>query len=363
MAERLFVGTRKGLFVVRRGRRGWTLGATHFLGDPVSALLPDARDATVYVALNHGHFGVKLHRSADGGRSWQACAAPVYPPKPEAVADSVPWTLEQVWCLESGGQDRPGRLWAGTHPGGLFRSDDRGDSWALNTQLWERPERKEWFGGGYDHPGIHSVCVDPRDPACITLAVSCGGVWRSEDDGRNWALVGAGMLAPYMPPGRRDDANIQDVHRMVACPARPEVMWAQHHHGIYRSRDGGRRWRALKGTGLTGFGFACVVHPHDPDTAWLVPADSDGRRVPADARVVVARTRDGGASFELISRGLPPAPAYDLVYRHALDVDETGSRLAFGSTTGGLWVSEDQGSSWHCVSAHLPPIYCLRFGA
>ena len=111
----------------------------------------------------------------------------------------------------------------------------------------------------------------------------------------------------------------------------------------------------------SSFGFAVAVHPADPETAWLAPAHSDGRRVPVDGRVVVARTRDGGKTFDSCARGLPAQHAYDLVYRHGLDVDESGTRLIMGSTTGTLWVSEDQGDSWSEVSAHLPPIYVTRF--
>lgn len=146
----------------------------------------------------------------------------------------------------------------------------------------------------------------------------------------------------------------------------PRAKWAarpsaQHHNGVFRSTDGGANWHDVKALAPSRFGFAVAVHPGDPQTAWLVPADKDERRVPIDGKLVVARTRDGGRSFELLRRGLPEAPAYDLVYRHGLAVDPTGNMLAMESTTGGLWVSEDQGDSWRCVSAHLPPVYAVKF--
>ena len=362
MSDRMLVATRKGLFVLTR-RSGvsppWQVESVHFLGDPVTMTLWDPRDGTFHAALNMGHFGVKMRRSRDG-RNWQESPVPVYPPQPEGH-QGTPWTLIQIWALEAGGADEPGLLWAGTIPGGLFRSRDSGDTWELVRSLWDRPERGEWFGGGAEHPGIHSICVDPRDANRITLAVSCGGMWRSGDGGESWALCSDGMQAPYMPPERRGDPNIQDVHRAVQCRARPDVLWVQHHGGIYRSVDGAVSWRALEQARPSAFGFAVAVHPDDPDTAWFVPADKDERRVPLDGRLVVTRTRDGGASFEVLSEGLPREAAYDLVYRHALAVDESGERLAMGSTTGGLWVSEDQGDSWACLSAHLPPIYSVRF--
>ena len=148
---------------------------------------------------------------------------------------------------------------------------------------------------------------------------------------------------------------------MVQCRARPDALWVQHHNGVFRSTDGGRSYRAIENVPPSTFGFACAVHPVDPETAWLVPAESDQRRVPVGGRVVVARTRDGGASFEVLTRGLPEQPAYDLVYRHGLDVDASGRRLVLGSTSGALFVSEDQGDHWTCLSAHLPPIYAVRF--
>jgi photosystem II stability/assembly factor-like uncharacterized protein len=169
------------------------------------------------------------------------------------------------------------------------------------------------------------------------------------------------MEADYMPPERRGDANVQDPHRVVQCAANPDVLWMQHHCAIYRSTNGGAHWQRLEAQ-PSGFGFAVAVHPHEPDTAWFVPAVKDACRIPVDGRLVVTRTRDGGRTFEALSDGLPPAPAYDLVYRHGLAVDQTGTRLAMGSTTGALWTSEDGGDRWQLVSAHLPPIYCVRFG-
>ncbi len=359
MGERLFVATRKGLFIVQRsGKRRWDIGEPHFLGDPVTTVLRDARDGTLYAALNLGHFGVKLRRSRDEGRTWDEVPAPAYPPQPEG--EKTPWKLVQLWCLEAAGRDAPGVLWAGTIPGGLFRSEDHGASWSLNLPLWNKPERSQWMGGGYDHPGIHSVCVDPRSSERIAVAVSTGGVWQTQDGGASWSIASHGMRAEYLPPERTFDPLMQDVHRMVQCPARPETFWAQHHNGIFRSTDGSERWQEISAP-PSSFGFAVAVHPRDPDTAWFVPAVKDACRVPVNGALVVSRTRDGGASFDVLAEGLPQKHAYDLVYRHGLAVDGSGARLAMGSTTGGLWLSEDSGDSWHAAATRLPPIYALRF--
>ncbi len=368
MSQRIFAATRKGLFVFRDHSGAWDIERTHFLGDPVTQVLEDPRDGTVWAAVGHGHFGAKLHRSTDGGRTFTEGTAPSYPPKPEGLEDldpmrktPVPWAVQMIWSLEAGHPSEPKTLWAGTLPGGLFRSADGGASWALVRSLWEHPARKKWFGGGYDWPGIHSLCVDPRGPGRLLAGVSCGGAWETLDGGESWAMRTAGMYSAYLPPDRKFEGETQDPHCIARCAAQPDVLWCQHHNGAFRSVDGGKQWVELQVAPST-FGFAVAAHPTDPLTAWFVPATSDQKRVPVDARVVVSRTRDGGETFEVLSRGLP-APAWDLIYRHGLDVDATGERLVMGSTSGALWVSSDVGASWSLLTAHLPPVFAVRFGA
>jgi hypothetical protein len=368
MNPRLLLATRKGLFTAERSAGRWAIARADFLGDHLPMVLSDPRDGSLHAALDHGHFGSKLHRSRDAGRTWQECATPAYPEPPEGHVDldpmgkrPIPWKLQKVWCLEAGGPSQPGRLWCGTIPGGLFRSDDGGDSWALVRPLWDHPARKEWFGGGADLPGIHSICIDPRDPDQFLVGVSCGGAWHTADGGASWECRAQGMWAAYMPPEQKDNPNIQDPHRIVRCPGRPDCLWAQHHNGVFRSTDNARSWQEVRDVPPSGFGFAVAVHPHDPDTAWLVPGQSDERRIPVGGQVVVTRTRDGGKTFDVLTDGLPQEHAYDLTYRHCLDVDGSGECLAFGSTTGSVWLSEDQGDSWQALSHHLPPVYCVRF--
>jgi len=356
MTRRALVATRKGLFRLTRESSGrWTAALIAFPGDPVSMVLPATDDRPLFAALNLGHFGTKLHRSGDDGATWEECAVPAYPKDPEN-----PKSLSQIWCLEGGSVS--GALWAGTIPGGLFRSGDGGNTWNLNRALWEAPERRDWFGGGYDDPGIHSVCVDPENPRRVAVAVSCGGVWFSENDGETWTLKTRGMFADYMPAAKREEPGIQDPHRLVQCRTDSRVLWVQHHNGIFRSADYGETWDDLgPAAAPSAFGFAVASHPRDPETAWFIPAVKDSRRIPVDGRFVVSRTRDGGRTFEILREGLPEGPAYDLVFRHGLDVDETGETLVLGSSTGSLWVSENGGETWKLVSPHLPPIYAVRF--
>lgn len=357
MTSRAWAATRKGLFELRQAPAGWDVARVHFLGEPVSMLLPPDGDGRMLAALNLGHFGVKLHASDDAGGHWQEVDTPAYPPQPEGATGPA-WTLQQIWSLE---RDARGRVWAGTLPGGLFRSDDGGRAWQLVESLWMRPERLEWFGGGYDAPGIHSLCPHPQRPDELLVGISCGGCWVTEDAGGQWTLRAQGLRAAYMPPEQADNPNVQDPHRVVRCAAAPEVLWTQHHNGIWRSTDNAARWQPVEAP-LSSFGFAVAVHPGDPDTAWFVPAQKDERRVPVAARLAVNRTRDGGLGFETLRTGLPQHHAYDLVYRHGLAVAPDGEQLLMGSTTGGLWASDDQGDCWSVVSLNLPPIYAVAFG-
>jgi hypothetical protein len=365
MADELFVATRKGLFGFRRdGAGAWTTSRPAFLGEPVSAVLADPRDGALYAALRLGHFGVKMHRSDDGGASWTELPAPAFPEGIEGVVDqhgteTAP-SVDTVWALTAGGADQPGWIWAGVAPSGLFLSKDRGQSWSLVESLWNVPERKKWFGGGTDLPAPHSVRIDPRDSRKVTVAVSCAGVWKSDDAGSSWRIAGQGLRAAYMPPDQALNPHVQDPHLIAACPADPDVVWCQHHNGVFRSTDGAESFQEIAEAGPSVFGFAVAAHPKDRETAWFVPAVKDECRVPVDGRLVVTRTRDGGRSFEVLGEGLPDQ-SWDLIYRHALDVDGSGERLAMGSTTGNLWLSETAGDRWSRLSAHLPPIAQVAF--
>lgn len=365
MSDTLLVSTRKGLFTVSRKAARWAITAVDFLGDNVSIALADPRDGHRYAALDHGHFGVKLHRST--GEGWEEIAAPAYPPKPDGDEEKdlwgrpLNWSTARIWALETGGPHEPGTLWCGTLPGGLFRSSDHGKSWEMIRTLWDHPKRKQWMGGGADLPGIHSICVDPRNSKRVSVAVSTGGIWFTQDAGASWMQRGEGMRAEYVAPELIHDPVAQDVHRLVQCPADPHRMWIQHHNGIFVSSDEGKTFTEIAGVEPSVFGFPVVVHPREPDTAWFVPEIKDEKRIPRGGKLVVTRTRNGGKSFDVLTAGLPQSHAYDIVYRHALALDAAGDRLAFGSTTGGLWVSENQGDSWACVTHTLPPVYAVQF--
>jgi hypothetical protein len=368
MEQRAWVATRKGLFEMQRKTSGWAVARVSFLGEPVSMVLPPLPSGRMLAALNLGHFGVKVHASDDAGATWHEVATPAYPPQPEQPAPGdrapggesplIPWKLVQIWSMQA---DAGGRVWAGTLPGGLFFSDDGGEHWQLAESLWLRAERAEWFGGGYDVPGIHSLCPHPTRADEMLVGISCGGAWVTRDRGATWALQAEGMRADFMPPEMAGYQNTQDPHLIVRCAAQPEVLWCQHHCGIWRSVDNAVSWQQVKAP-LSSFGFAVAVHPQQAGTAWFAPGVADQQRVPVDGALVVNRTRDGGRSFETLRSGLPQKDCYDLVYRHGLVVGRDGSSLLMGSTTGHLWASDDGGERWAAVQQHLPPVFAVRFG-
>ena len=349
------IATRKGLFKLSDKHE---VSLLEFAGAPVSMLLASAQHNKWYAALDHGHFGVKLHRSDDAGISWKEITAPAYPAVEDATQGD---SLELIWSMAFAKPDNDNGLWAGTIPGGLFYSDDAGESWSLNENLYQYKQQQEWFGGGFDHAGIHSICVHPDKPDFIRVGVSCAGVWQTEDGGLSWTNKAKGMRAAFMPPEKQFDPTIQDPHRMVQCNADPSHLWVQHHNGIFKSSDNSESWQEIENVSPSVFGFAVAVHPDDANTAWFVPGVKDECRIPVDGKLVVTRTRDGGENFEILTEGLPQKNSYDLIYRHGLDIDDSGNNLLMGSTTGNLWMSENQGDSWECLANYLPPIYAVKF--
>ena len=362
----LLVCTRKGLFVLHLQTAGrWEITAHHFAGEPVTQTLVDPRTGAWYAALRLGHFGVKLHRSDDQGKTWRELPVPAFPTKPTEgpwADDPTPWTVELLWALVAGSADQPGRLWAGCMPAGVFRSDDAGESWQLCESFWLDEKRKQWMGGGNDYPGAHTLIVDPTDANHVTAAISCGGLWTTHDAGSTWQSVGKGMVATYLPPELAGEPNIQDPHRISLCAAQPNVMWMQLHFGMYRSTDQGLNWTKLPAAPEAGdFGFPVLADPLNSLRAWYVPAQADSHRYAPGARMCVLRTDDGGQTWQVMREGLPQQHAYDLVYRHGLALAPDGRSLAMASTTGNLWMSDNAGESWQLTTAHLPPVAAVAF--
>lgn len=356
MSSRLLLGTRKGLFILEPSNGTWQIGREAFLGNPVSIAAADPRNGTLWAMLDHGHWGTKLHRSTDDGVSWEEVEAPRYPEGSE-LKEGVPATVRYLWAFSPGGADQPDRLYIGTEPGGLFRSDDGGRTFSLVESLWNHPTRGSWFGGGRDYPGIHSILVDPRDSDRIVIGVSCAGTFETTDGGNTWQVRNKGLNASFLPDPTTEVGH--DPHIVVASKSDPDTLWQQNHDGIFRSSNGGHHWDEVSQKGGPAFFGFSIATDADPNTAWVVPAHSDQCRIAIDGALCVSRTEDGGASWTTFRQGLPQRACYDVVFRHALDSNTNA--LAFGSTTGNLFVSNDRGESWSTAGNYLPPIYSVRF--
>jgi photosystem II stability/assembly factor-like uncharacterized protein len=353
-AQTLMVATRKGLFEFAPHERGLSVKAHHFAGEPVTAFHVESTTGAWFAAQNLGHFGVKLKRSADRGATWQEWACPAFPEKPtsgEWANDETPWSVGHIWSMAD---DGAGTLWAGCMPAGLFRSRDGGRTWDFMRTLWFNEKRKAWMGGGNDHPGIHSIVVDPRNAKNVTVAISCGGLWRTEDGGETWANIGHGQVNNYMPPEQQGDPNTQDPHRIDVCAASPNVWWMQHHCGLFRSTDAGANWTQLPKCTPSDFGFPILADPANPRRAWMIPTQADTHRYAHGGAMCVNRTDDGGQTWQTFRNGLPQSHAYHLIYRHGLALADDGKTIAMASTTGGVWVSADAGESWRALDVALP---------
>ncbi|MDX1666832.1 MAG: sialidase family protein [Saprospiraceae bacterium] len=356
--QNLLVGTDKGLVIYEARAGRWVNTSVQFLGLPVSVVFVDERTDTWWVCLAHRHWGQKIHRSHNRGKSWQQVATPRYPEGAQ-LKSGKPATLRRIWTMAHAGEDRPAELYLGTEPGGLFHSTDGGDTFRLVESLWNHPSRQdEWFGAGRDHPFIHSIVVDPRDSDHFYIAVSCAGVFETRDSGKTWAVRNQGLIAAYLPNPQAEIGH--DPHRLLLCPADPDVLWQQNHCGIFRSTDGGKQWTDISGEeGFPSYGFTIVADEKDSLTAWVAPAVSDEIRVAVDRALCICRTDDGGQSWRALRTGLPQENCFDIVFRDAMDISQDS--LVLGSTTGNLYFSPDRGNNWTSISHHLARINCVIF--
>lgn len=366
MSEWLILGTRKGLLIFEQHGTEWRFKAEHFKAQPISYATFDQRTHTLYAAIDHGHWGSKLHRSVDFGATWSEIPAPTFPEGamiytgfPGGERAPKPATLTYIWLIQPGGTDQPNRLYIGAEPGGLFQSDDGGETYKLVEGLWNRPERSDWwFGGGRDHPGVCSICIDPRDSKHILIGISVGGVYETHDDGKTWEARNKGLYANYLPEPYSEFGH--DPHFMAMSPSNPDVLWQQNHCGVFRTADSAQTWQDIsqKG-GPVYFGFPIALDAKDDKTAWVIPAIDAEYRTAIGQALCVCRTSDGGQTWTQLREGLPQYNTYDVVFRHALDI--RGDTLAFGTTTGNVYMSVNRGDSWDCLGGNLPPVYSVRF--
>lgn len=361
--NRIILGTRKGLIVLHKsGSKNWQIKNTAFPGVPISYAMVDHRSDVLWACADHGHWGQKLYRSQDGGATLDEVEAPKYPENATIYdvwndGKEKPAVATYLWTIVPGGDDQPNRLYVGTEPGGLFVTNDGGETFQLVEGLWNHPSRKDnWFGGGRDQAGCCSIVVDPRDSNHLYVSISVGGVYESLDAGKSWNGRNQGLLAEYLPNPHSEYGH--DGHCLVASPTNPDILWQQNHCGVFRSTDRGQTWDNIS-DGEIKFGFPIALDAQDPNTAWVIPAVSDDIRTTFNGALYVARTEDGGESWTKLRDGLPQQNSFDIAFRHALDID--GNTLIFGTTTGNLFISHNRGDTWVTVGNYFPPIYSVRF--
>jgi len=366
----LFIATRKGLWIATSNadRSAWSLSAPHFLGKQCHHAVRDPRDGVTLLCANRQwHLGPTVHRSLDGGLTWKEAATPPRFTTGEARGRAV----DHVFWLSPGHASEPGVWYAGTSPQGLFRSEDGGVTWVSVAGFNDHPDQHRWVGSDKDQTPdggkLHSILVDPRDPAHLYVSMSGGGTFESTDRGETWAPLNAGVSLDMYPP-KEDGSEYpygHDPHCVVLHPKNPDRLWQQNHCGIHRLDRGEGRWlrvgRAMPEE-VGDIGFGIVVHPEDPDRAWVFPMDGGGDwpRTSPSGRPAVYTTADGGASWQRQDAGLPTEQAWWTVKRQAL-VGDLGAPMGLylGLTSGEVWASVNEGASFAPLFRHLPQIHAL----
>ena len=372
MALNLYIATRKGVWIASTNdRKTWSLRGPSFLGQQCHHVVLDPRNrSTLLCASRQWHLGPTVFRSADGGATWKEAEVPPQFPKGEPRGRAV----DHVFWLTPGHVSEPGVWYAGTSPKGLFRSEDGGVTWAPVSGFNDHPEQVKWIGGDKDETPdggkLHSILVDPRDPAHLYLSMSGGGTFESTDRGGSWKPLNLGVAMDFAPP-KTDGTEYEfghDPHCVIQHPTTPDRLWMQNHCGIYRIDRPSDRWVRVgknmpKEIGDVGFGI--VTHPKDANSAWVFPMDGTGDwpRTSPGGKPAMYMTRDGGETWKRCDEGLPREQAWWTVKRQALAADvREPMGIYLGNTGGEVWTSTDEGMSFTCLFRHLPHIFSVTVG-
>ena len=376
----LLVATRKGLFILHAdaARRKWRVegDVPHFYGQIVNHAVRHPQTGTLVVAARAGHLGPSVFRSIDAGKTWQeSTSPPAFPPRPNAKsaanADAKPaygWTVNHVFWITPGHASEPSVWYAGTSPHGFFRSDDDGVTWKSVDGFNLHVDRLKWLGGDQEAPPdgaiVHSINVDAHDAKHLMVGMSCGGVFESDDRGVTWAPLNHGISADFLP-----DPNAlygHDPHCVRMHASAPEVVYQQNHCGIYRLERAQNHWTRIGDNmprEIGDIGFPLVSHPRDPRALWVFPMDGGTvwPRVSLQGKPAVYHSRDAGATWQRQDRGLPAAQGWFTVKRQAMTVDaQAAVGVYFGTTSGEVWASFDEGNDWQCLMLHLPQILAIE---
>ena len=365
----VLVATRKGAWLYHgdAARKTWRADGPHFLGHIISHLVLDPRDGqTLLAAAKTGHLGPTIFRSTDMGRNWKEAAQP--PAFAKAAWGEHGRAVDHTFWLTPAHANEPNVWYAGTSPQGLFRSGDGGVTWEPFSSLNDDMQYRKWMGtvqdGTPDGPKLHSIIIDPRDPKHLYFAMSGGGVHESLDGGNKWTPLLKGM--EVVEGFDSNEPTFHDPHCMRLCPSNPDRLYQQNHCGIYRIDRPSDEWVRIGKSmpkRVGDVGFPMVVHPRDADTAWVLPMDGATvwPRTSPEGRPAVYGTRNGGKTWQRHDAGLPEKQAWWTVKRQSMTADVSDPvGLYFGTTSGELWMSRDEGHRWACIARNLPEIYAVE---
>lgn len=362
---RVLVGTRKGGFILTSDgkREQWEVTGPHFGGWEIYHMKGSPVDPNrIYASQSSSWFGQVVHRSDDGGKSWETVGNEFTYDGDAGThqwydGTAHPWEFARVWHFEPSLHD-PDVVYAGVEDAAIFKSTDGGKSWVELPGLRGHGTGPSWQPGA-GGLCLHTIIIDPTNHNRIYIAISAAGAFRTDDGGNTWQPINRGLRSDFMPEPEAEVGHC--VHRIAIHPSRPEVLYMQKHWDIMRSDNAGESWYEVSGNLPTDFGFPIAVHAHEPETIYVVPIKSDSEHFPPDARLRVYRSRSGGNEWEALTSGLPQENCYVNVLRDAMDVDGLEScGIYFGTTGGQVYASSDSGDSWKAIVEHLPPVLSVE---